>query len=762
MMKMKWIFLTLLILSSTSFAQNKKTSTSSKCKKVFHPNNEDIEKVREAILEMIEKTLIPPRMIDLKRYVGISENKLKTILSPEFKKEFWNQVKKNNPNYFEKLKQEIAKAFIRSIKDSESIEWKNKTPDVERLYEQYILPDSKLINSKSDIYPNIVKTKLHLDFMLGKKYPKKRNEIVPPPILFPKGMSEVELLAKKISPSSNFKYYTDTAQFSLKKDKEIAQLILKSKGAIISSVTSKIPTNKDFFQNILAYSKDKGFPIILLPTNGEVSEIDPYLLDMPDQVYIPTHTIEFSNFLRIWNIPIMPKNENPFASLNNFLQGKRAQVQIVGSPQQRHTNVPTAKNDVISHALWAPGSVSENLYPTSNPPSLRVSETASNRHAYGFLVLEMTDKLAGTNKKGVPDMFHIRPVKYFDHKKYDGISGFVDLNQLYTEGKKQETNIEAMVVGDIHDHHTSQVLLKVYEEVIRDYKVNILVLHDVLDGNSHNHHESKQLNLSLDKFKRGDLNIKTEVEGVIQTLNAFLEKFPHLQIIINDSNHNYWLENLLDNPNAIVDMENREFILELLNIRNNFDIKNIYRYLLGHHREEFHKRLEPRFKHQKLKDNIYIVDPSRVKVMDKGEPFILGPDHNPVHLNFHGHKGANGARGSMPSHSRATHQMVVGDSHQTGILGGTVNVGTSTYKQLPYTLGGYSSWSNGFALINDEGTVQLITVEPITNESWKQNPSNGFLPESAQSNPVVKLTDNEILPDVKIIDQYSQKPSKKK
>ena len=718
----------------------------------------EVATVKDKVLYMLEKTLITPRAIDVARYLEeIPKKRIEEIMEAEITVEFWKNLEQENPDYIKRLKNLVARAFIASIRDN-NVRWKNKTPNVERLFKIY----SRTHENKHDLtYPKNALTEHYLALMLGAGKASNKKATSSVPVLFPEGMEEVEFEAKKITPSA-FQNYINTSRFSYAADQETARLIIQSKGAIVTTVTAGIPVNKDMFENMLVLAKERGFPIVIIPVNQQTEGIDPYLLTIPN-VHIVTHSIVLSEYLKIWTLPVMPKNAGPFASLKNFAREIEGMVQIVASPQQLYQANATADNKHGTHALWSPGSISENLYPSKNPASQRVSELAKHRHAYGFLVLEMTNKDSGLSEKGVPGAFHIRPVKYLDQSKVK-IPGFTDLGAFYSNKKKSKANVDTMVVGDIHDHHTNQTLLRIYENVIKEYDIKTLVLHDILDGNSHNHHESNQLNLQLNKYKKGELNIQREVEGVVQTLNGLLEKFPNLNIVINDSNHHYWLEHLLDYPKSLEDVPNTEFLTELLFARNNLGL-NIYEYLFNSHRESFHNSLKPRYvRHEKLKQTIYISDSSRVKMLSLGESFIVGPDSNPVYLHFHGHKGANGARGGMVPHAQGSPQSVTGHSHQPAMLRNAINVGTSTPKEVDYSKGGYSSWQNAFALINsDAGAVQLVVYEPNTGLAWKQNPKGDFLPISSQPKPIVELTDNEKSPSgAEVIDQYNNFKNKLK
>ena len=747
-------------------AQEKKTlattkSEEKKKQQVQEKTNLAIKKeVTRVITDMFSISLILPRTIDLVKNTDYTHQEIEAAIGPKITKEFWDDVVKKNPNYFKNIKTSIARAFIRSFTTNNS-KWSNITPTVERLWEIYLRMYAKNNTYKQSKF-NINFRRLR--YLLGQHVPPSKLTRGYTPIFFPNGLKDVEAIARVINEKA-FKNYVNIARFGYVVDVQIADLIKHADGFLVTSVTAEIPVDREFFDNMRFYASQKNYLILVMPTNGITDGIDPYILNkkgvfsLTSTTYIINSDIELSPYLRLWTIPVMPKNENPDASLDKPLQGRKNQVQIIASPQLRYKGVPTAENKNFTHAIWSTGSISKNLYPFNNPASGRVSNLANNRHQLSFLVVEKTDKKSGVFQKGSPGMYHIRPVKYYDHKEHGGRAGFTDMGYFYSDGKREKADVHTIVVGDIHDHSTSQYFLQVVEDAMTKFNIKNIILHDVLDGFSHNHHESKRLVSKLNKYKKGELNIQDEVEGVIQTLNAFLDKFPRLTMFVNDSNHHYWLENLMDDPNAISDMQNREFIIELLSARTEGRGRNIYEYLFNSYREDYHKNLMPyELSIKKQKDSIYISQPERIKVMGKHETFLVGPDHNPVHLNFHGHKGGNGARGSPLTHARASDNIVVGDSHSPVILGGYVNVGVAMPKEVPYTEGGYSSWQNAFAFINEEtGDAQLILYEPKTGRSWYQNLENGTLPLKEWYDVKVTEKDNSQLPPgTKIIDQYTR------
>ena len=156
-------------------------------------------------------------------------------------------------------------------------------------------------------------------------------------------------------------------------------------------------------------------------------------------------------------------------------------------------------------------------------------------------------------------------------------------------------------------------------------------------------------------------------------------------------------------------------------------------------------------------ENTYVSDPQRIKVIPFGTSFTLGNEANPIHVNFHGHQGASGSRGSVATHTIATDRSIVGHSHSPHIKGGHVNVGHSTNGKMGYNEGGYSSWQQGLALVYPNGIPQLILYNPTIN-SWRQRKEKGLMDPLYFFGPKgikVHLTDNELVPNGNITDSYS-------
>jgi hypothetical protein len=78
-----------------------------------------------------------------------------------------------------------------------------------------------------------------------------------------------------------------------------------------------------------------------------------------------------------------------------------------------------------------------------------------------------------------------------------------------------------------------------------------------------------------------------------------------------------------------------------------------------------------------------------------------------IAIDMHGHRGANGSRGSLNQFTRFGVPCIIGHSHTPGINKGAWQTGTSSMLRLEYT-NGASSWAHCHCIIHPNGKRQLL------------------------------------------------------
>ena len=96
--------------------------------------------------------------------------------------------------------------------------------------------------------------------------------------------------------------------------------------------------------------------------------------------------------------------------------------------------------------------------------------------------------------------------------------------------------------------------------------------------------------------------------------------------------------------------------------------------------------------------------------LSEDERFILCPDANGgIECGMHGHRGPNGARGTIRNIARMGRKSVIGHSHTAGIFEGCYQVGLSGLMDQGYNKGP-SSWTHTHCVIYPNGKRSLITL----------------------------------------------------
>ncbi len=673
----------------------------------------------------------------------------------------WSQAKSENPTLFMQIQEVLGKAFVRAARQADRpmhLRTQKTTPCAEEIFYALIRPSK----GRHILAGHLEKefSVDHVKDLLG--IPRANGEAPVNPVLFAGGITELEAYARATSPSA-FQGFKSDVSFNLGRMEEAAQAITDKGGFLITSATAGVPLDEGQLALMVRRAEELDYPILLMPAGQVLEGLDDRLLNHP-RIFVVTNTIE-NPALKIWAIPILPKNQNPFASLDQRGQFVPGQTTIVGHPQLAHRIVPTGSNQFRETSQWSPGSLSQPFYPYRHVAQGRTSALAAGYHKNGFLIAQKADKAAGLMGEGVTNHWHIRNVEYVDDTPKGGTAGFTDMGTRYSvtiledgaEISTEKVEPEALIVADLHDWKADQRMVPVYESILRRYpSLRDVFIHDPIDGYSHNHHEADRLSLLMSKYKKGELDYFKEMMGLVQTTNALLNVRSNIRVIFPDSNHSYWGRQLIDKQVPTQSVVNGQFLAELTHARRVLGFADPLEYVFQY-RNQYIDTLPPDVRMEFEEASVRVADPRRVKVIPFGVPHVIGPEHRPLHLNFHGHQGANGAKASVRSHAAGNANTIVGDSHQSGILGGLMVVGTSLPKKVGYNDGGYSSWNNAFAIAYPDGTKQLLTYSSLTG-TFEQRPEHGYLVGSAffGDEPLkVTPTDNERLPNTEIVDQHS-------
>ena len=420
--------------------------------------------------------------------------------------------------------------------------------------------------------------------------------------------------------------------------------------------------NWDLVRSIEQEAERNGSEIIILPSNGRFPSstkadqeevLHPYFAD---NYRVVENDLALNSNIDIRHFPVKAQQMDPTTSWDRFVAYDRSA--IMPSPKQRMRVVPTS-NTKLPQVLMSTGAITHPNYKDNSWGTKAMLD-----HVYGGIkVIVKDDKI-----------FHYRQLR----ATKNGV--FYDLAVRY-DGKNQprQERLEAMVLGDIHCAQLNPEAWAATEDMIRNYRPKHLMLHDLFDGYSINHHDMKNIVRRTQKF---GMSLEEELHQVGEFLQATHELEPSMKIHIVKSNHDEVIDRYLTEGRFVEDPQNIDLALELFKeLRNDGDpLKKGVEMTYGRVPKVHYMRIDEDFK-------------------------IRGNQ-----LGAHGHMGLNGARGSIRSFEKAYGKGVCGHYHVPEIFRKCMSVGLLANMDMYYNRGGASSWVHCNALIPKTGEPQLVNI----------------------------------------------------
>jgi hypothetical protein len=297
-------------------------------------------------------------------------------------------------------------------------------------------------------------------------------------------------------------------------------------------------------------------------------------------------------------------------------------------------------------------------------------------HTYGFAILEIKDK----------ETFYLRQVTADDKT-----GAFTDLCYRVDNGVTKIDSVAAIVLGDLHyGNHDQEVIdatLDLMDKVVPEH----VVLHDVFDGYSINHHEMKDPFVQFSKEVHGQNSLQREVDTMLTGLADFQD---FKNVVIVRSNHDDFLDRWLKNEDWKKQPTSKNSKLYM-----NYSTMLLEQY---ENDPENVKGVIPAIINQKY--------PS-YKTLSRDESYRV----KNWELGQHGDMGTNGSRGSLQQFRTLNTKIIVGHYHTPGRKDGAMAVGTSTKMRMGYNRGA-SSWLQSHVIIHNDGRAQHISLIRDINE----------------------------------------------
>ena len=442
----------------------------------------------------------------------------------------------------------------------------------------------------------------------------------------------------------------------LQKEKEMLYLVTTIQcGALV---------NTNLLRNMLVFAKrHKAEKILVYVMPGRHKEdtlIAPSLQTESMIEFIESDKVgkALNTNIKLYDTGILASQINPLTGFSSKLH--RDFSYVLPSPKIRYQSI--ANTSRYPRFMATTGALTHGNYKLHTAQGRK----AELEHEYGFAFVRIK-----TNR-----LFDYQPVMALKN------GNFNFGREYYHNGTVSDQQPEALVLGDWHTGDTCPKTRAVTIKMIEELKPKRVVFHDLFNGHSINHHE-RDNNMSKVKLidtKRNQLEV--EVETCRQELNWFAYRFPSVQFLVVESNHDLFLEKFIGVENFLQDGANSVFSCRLF--------------------VEVAKVKQPILQTAMLLTGK--IAPN-VRFLKEDEEYRV----QGVALDYHGHRGVNGARGTGASFDRYNLRMITGHQHSPQLYANGMVVGTSTHLKLGYTKGA-GSWLNAHGLLYANGKYTLLTI----------------------------------------------------
>jgi hypothetical protein len=359
------------------------------------------------------------------------------------------------------------------------------------------------------------------------------------------------------------------------------------------------------------------------------------------------------------DIKIQPTAVDPMTGLQG-MSGINSCV--FGSPKVHMETIPVLDGN-MPKLMMTTGSCTVKNYTDS-----KSGKKGEFHHTLGFVIIEIKDR----------STFFARQVTATDDGDFYDLYYKASYNPDSEESEVTKIDsVAAAVLGDLHyGQHDERVITKTLD-MFSIIKPDNVVLHDVFDGLSINHHESKDPFIQFQREVDGTNSLRKEIDDMLEGLGSFAD----YNVIIVRSNHDDFLDRWLKGTDW----------RKASTLKNSIEYME-YSWLLL--KGEAPKGIIPYLINQKY--------PS-FKTLGRSDSFVV----NGWELGQHGDIGSNGSRGSLLQFRKLNTKIIVGHYHCPGRKDGALAVGTSTKLRVNYNLGP-SGWLQSHVIIHHDGKAQHI------------------------------------------------------
>lgn len=456
----------------------------------------------------------------------------------------------------------------------------------------------------------------------------------------------------------------------------------KKKRFIITWAQNDTPVHEPFFSNLEAYAKFIKAEILVIagryknPTSvfsdksHETWEkiIDPYL---------DANRHDIHKYLSILSdVRVQPTAVDPMTGLQGMTGINSC---IIGSPKMQLEMLPVLEG-TRPKMMITTGACTFHNYTDS-----KSGKKGEFHHILGFVVVEIKDE----------EVFFVRQVTATEEGNFTDLFYKVSYDNDEVENRVTEIeHIEAAVLGDLHwGKHDEKVMKSTLDLFSKLYPKNV-ILHDVFDGNSINHHENGDPFIQYHKEVSGENSLKKEIDTMLNGIKIFE---PYNTVIVR-SNHDDFIDRWLKSTDwrkTVTPKNSLEYMEFSAAILLKKAPNGIIPFLINQRYPKF-------------------------KTLGRSDSFIV----KDWELGQHGDIGSNGSRGSLLQFRKLNTKVIVGHYHSPGRKDGALSVGTSTKLRIGYNIGA-SNWHQSHVIIHEDSKAQHIHFVDGEYTTLKKSLKNG-------------------------------------
>lgn len=439
----------------------------------------------------------------------------------------------------------------------------------------------------------------------------------------------------------------------------------KKKRFIITWAQNDTPVHEAFVSNIEAYANfiDADIHVIAgryknptsVFTDADYDTWAPRI-----EKYLDANRHEVHKHMWIMSdVKIQPTAVDPMTGLQG-MSGINSCV--FGSPKVHMETIPVLEGN-MPKLMMTTGSCTVKNYTDS-----KSGKKGEFHHTLGFVVIEIKDKttffarqVTATDDGDFHDLYY--------KTYYDPETGESSVSKINT--------VSAAILGDLHYGQHDERVIKKTLDMFQIIKPENVVLHDVFDGLSINHHESKDPFIQYQREMDGTNSLRREIDSMLDGLKDFSD----YNVTIVRSNHDDFLDRWLKGTDW----------RKASTLKNSLEYMEYSALLL---KGEAPNGVIPYLINKKY--------PS-FRTLGRSDSFVI----NGWELGQHGDIGSNGSRGSLLQFRKLNTKIVVGHYHSPGRRDGALAVGTSTKLRVNYNLGP-SGWLQSHVIVHADGKAQHI------------------------------------------------------